>query len=172
MKSQNTSTLGIAALRGSRKINKAVLLVVLLWGSQCWADPVWHCSRNGLTSKGNILAQAEQFSLASMGSSEDVIGVSIRDLIDVYSGTHVKVGGEPLSACFISGEDTMTASALKSLGLKPVAIQALARKSTIVQSHLYLVTDEVQMKTCIAKHFPAVGYLSEPTETEHFMPCF
>jgi hypothetical protein len=169
MKSQNTSTHGIAALHS---ICKFFLFVLLVGVNNCWADPVWHCSRNGEQSKGDILAQAEQFSLASMGSSEDVIGVSIRDLIDVYSGARVKIGGEPLSACFISGEDAVTASALQSLGLKPTAIQAMARKSTIVHSHLYQTTDEAQMKTCMAKHFPAVGYLSEPTETVHFMPCF
>ena len=169
MKSQNTSTPGFAALH---RICKFFLFILLLGVNNCWADPVWHCSRNGEQSKGDILAQADQFSLASMGSSEDVIGVSIRDLIDVYSGRPVKIGGEALSACFISGENAGTVSALQSLGLKPAAIQALARKSTIVQSNLYLATDEVQMKTCIAKHFPAVGYLSEPTETVHFMPCF
>ena len=107
-----------------------------------------------------------------MGNSDEVISVSILDLMDVYSGTPVKVGGQSLSACFISGNDAVTATALKSLGLKASAAQALARKSTIVQSHLYGVTDEKGMQTCIAKHFPAVGYLSVPTATAQLMPCF
>jgi hypothetical protein len=145
---------------------------VLLGLGNCWADPVWHCSRNGGASKGNVLAQADHFSIASMGQSEEVIGVSIRDLIDIYTGVPVKIGGKPLSACFISGHDAITVSALTSLGLKASVIQALGRKSTIVQSHLFMVSDEVSMQNCIAKHFPAVGYLAKTTETEHITTCF
>ena len=151
---------------------RTFLLITVLAVSHCWADTVWHCSRLAGATKAKALSQADQFSMASMGNSDEVIGVSILDLMDVYSGTPVKVGGQALSACFVLGNDAITASALKSLGLKASAAQALARKSTIVQSHLYRVTDEKSMQTCIAKHFPAVGYLSEPTETEHLMPCF
>jgi hypothetical protein len=151
---------------------RTFLLITVLAVSHCWADPVWHCSRQVGATKAKSLSQADQFSMASMGNSDEVISVSILDLMDVYSGTPVKVGGQSLSACFISGNDAVTATALKSLGLKASAAQALARKSTIVQSHLYGVTDEKSMQTCIAKHFPAVGYLSEPTETAHLMPCF
>ena len=140
--------------------------------TNCWAEPIWHCSRNTGAVKDDVVSQSNQFAIASMGNSEVVIGVSISDLIDVYGGIRVNIGGEPLSACFISGHDEFTASALKSLGLQPSAIQALARKSTIVQSHLYMVTDEKQMRACIERHFPAVGYLSTPTETERLMPCF
>ena len=148
------------------------LLISVLAVCHCWANPVWHCSRLAGATKAKLLSQADQFSMASMGNSDEVIGVSILDLMDVYSGTPVKVGGQALSACFISENDAITAPALNSLGLKASAAQALARKSTIVQSHLYRVTDEIGMKNCIAKHFPAVGYLSEPTETAHLMPCF
>jgi hypothetical protein len=151
---------------------RAFLFLTFYLATHCWAEPIWHCSRNTGGSRDEVVSQANQFSLASMGSSEDVIGVSISDLIDVYGGTRVSIGGEPLSACFMSGYDALTSSALKSLGLQPSAIQALARKSTIVQSHLYLVTDEKQMQTCIERHFPAVGYLASPVETERMMPCF
>lgn len=169
MNSLQTSIRSISVLPS---ISRLLLLVVLLGVGNCWADPVWHCSRNGGASKDNVLAQADQFSIASMGQSEEVIGVSIRDLIDIYTGVPVKIGGKPLSACFISGHDAITVSALTSLGLKTSVIQALGRKSTIVQSHLFMVSDEVSMQTCIAKHFPAVGYLSKPTETEHVTTCF
>lgn len=152
--------------------NKSFLLISVLAIANCWADPVWHCSRHARATKVEVLSQADQFSMASMGNSDEVIGVSILDLMDVYSGTPVKVGGQALSACFISGNDAITAPAMKSLGLQASAAQALARKSTIVQSHLYRVTDEIGMQNCIGKHFPAVGYLSEPTETAHLMPCF
>jgi hypothetical protein len=115
---------------------------------------------------------SEQFSLASMSSVPDVIGVSIRDLIDIYSGVPVRVGDLPLSACFIPGQDPLSLAALKSLGLQTPAIQALARKSALVQSNLYLVTDEQQMHACISRHFPAVGYLSKPVNTDKILPCF
>jgi hypothetical protein len=115
---------------------------------------------------------SEQFSLASMSSAPDVIGVSIRDLIDIYSGVPVRVGALPLSACFMPGQDALSLAALQSLGLQPSAIQALARKSSIVQSNLHLVTDEQQMSACISRHFPAVGYLSKPVDTDKVLPCF
>jgi len=153
-------------------IRRMFLLVALVAVSSSWADAVWHCSRHGGASQGNVGDQANHFSIASMRSTEEVIGISIRDLMDVYSGAPVIVGGEALSACLMSGSDAVTAPALKSLGLQASAIQALARKSTIVQSHLYVVSDEKSMQACIAKHFPAVGYLSKPTETEHLTPCF
>jgi len=169
MKSPNSSTHSMVK---QPLMCHILLLAALVAVSNSWADPVWHCSRHGDASKGNVIAQADQFSIASMGNTEEVIGVSIRDLMDVYSGVPVKIGGEPLSACFFSGNDAITAPALKSLGLQVTAIQALARKSTIVQSHLYMVSDEKSMQTCIGKHFPAVGYLSKPTETARLMPCF
>ena len=107
-----------------------------------------------------------------MSSAPDVIGVSIRDLIDIYSGVPVRVGDLPLSACFMPGRNQLSLAALQSLGLQSTAIQALARKSAIVQSNLHLVTDEQQMQTCISRHFPAVGYLSQPVNTEKILPCF
>jgi len=137
-----------------------------------WADPVWHCSRTGHSEAQSAVDTSEQFSLASMSSVPDVIGVSIRDLIDIYSGVPVRVGDLPLSACFIPGQDPLSLAALKSLGLQTPAIQALARKSALVQSNLYLVTDEQQMHACISRHFPAVGYLSKPVNTDKILPCF
>ena len=147
-------------------------LAALLGASTSWADPVWHCSRQGASLNANAISQDDQFFIASMSNPQEVIGVSIRDLMDVYSGVPVKVGGQVLSACFRSANDADTAPALKALGLQASAIQALARKSNIVQSHLYVVADESSMQSCIGKHFPAVGYLSKPTETQHLMPCF
>jgi hypothetical protein len=153
-------------------ICKILLLTSLVGVSNCWAEPVWHCSRSADASRTIEVAQADQFSIASLGSSEKVIGVSIRDLIDVFAGVPVKIGGETLSACFMSGNDSVTVTALTSLGLRASTIQSLARRSSIVQNHLFMVSDEINMQKCIAKHFPAVGYLSLPTETAHVMPCF
>jgi len=66
----------------------------------------------------------------------------------------------------------LTSSALTSLGLQTATIQALARKSSIIQSHLFFVTNEKQMMACIAKNYPAVGYLEGPTSTDGVRPCF
>jgi hypothetical protein len=137
-------------------------------------DPIWHCSRlaAGAEQTGATQAQENQFSVASFSASTDTIGVSIGDLIDIYSGVAVSVGGLPLSACFISGNEEITTVALTSLGLKPSVIQALARKSSIVQSHLFAVTTNKQMLNCIAQNFPAVGYLEEVSTTDKVNPCF
>ena len=150
-----------------------LLCSLLITTCSAWSDPVWHCSRNVDTEKAALLASQEnQFYIASFNSSLDVIGVSISDLIDVYSGVPVRIGGLPLSACFRPGDAPITSEALTSLGLQPSAVQALARKSTIIHNHLHLVTSDKQMLSCIAQHFPAVGYLHEPNETEAALPCF
>jgi hypothetical protein len=146
--------------------------VMVTCATSLWADPVWHCSRTGYGEAHSAVDASEQFSLASMSSAPDVIGVSIRDLIDIYSGVPVRVGDLPLSACFMPGRNQLSLAALQSLGLQSTAIQALARKSAIVQSNLHLVTDEQQMQACISRHFPAVGYLSQPVNTEKILPCF
>lgn len=161
-------------------MRKAVSIIVggtigfLLTSSTTLADPVWHCSRHQMNEAGteDVSSTDYSFSIASLGSSTDVIGISVSDLIDIYSGSKVDVGGLPLSACFISGTDKLSTSALESLGLKSQTIQALARKSAIVQNNLFYVTDEKQMLSCIAKNFPAVGYLSQPNETDKVLPCF
>lgn len=152
---------------------KRLLLFTLLISCSAMADPVWHCSRNPISAtEVSTSVQEDQFSLASFSSSMDVIGVSISDLIDVYSGVPVRIGGLPLSACFVPGNENLTAAALTSLGLQPAAIQALARRSAIIQSSLHVVTNDTQMLSCIARHFPAVGYLDEPHETQDLLPCF
>lgn len=138
------------------------------------ADPIWHCSRT--TPDGEEVAslqlQENQFSIASFNASVNTIGVSISDLIDIYSGVSVRIGGLPLSACFMTGNETITTTALTSLGLQPTVIQALARKSSIIQSNLYAVSTNTQMIACIAQHFPAVGYLEEASSTDKVQPCF
>jgi hypothetical protein len=152
---------------------KRSILFSLLALSSAWADPIWHCSRNVPEQNTmNSQAHSEEFSIASFNSSAEVIGVSISDLIDVYSGIPVRIGGMPLSACFMSGNDTLSKTALTSLGLQLSTIQALSKKSAIVQTNLHLVATEGQMVLCIEKHFPAVGYLNEPKETNKLQPCF
>lgn len=147
---------------------------LLLLTSTTWAGSVFHCSRNSENSASNYHApsQENQFSIASVSSAADVINISIRDLIDLYSGHPVHISGKPLSACFMPSNEALTSNALKELGLRVTTIQALSRKNSIVQTNLHLVTDEKQMLQCIGKYFPAVGYASEMTVTELLAPCF
>lgn len=147
---------------------------LILFSSTAWADSSWHCSRHTQNTITSVKASPaeDQFSIASVSSAPDVINVSVRDLIDLYSGVSVRISGVTLSACFMPSNEALTSSALTELGLYPSTIQALSRKSAIVQSNLYLVNDEAQMLQCIGKHFPAVGYVSTMTETALAAPCF
>jgi hypothetical protein len=138
------------------------------------ADPIWHCSRTPANAEevASLKSQEDQFSIASLNAAPDAIGVSISDLIDIYSGVSVRISGLALSACFMPGNESVTSAALTSLGLQPSVIQALARRSSIVQSNLYAVTTNTQMIACIAQHFPAVGYLETASSTDKVQPCF
>ena len=139
-------------------------------------EAVWHCSKTVAPGdEQQSSAKHEEgggFSLASSGTNPDVINVSVMDLIDIYSGEKVTLGGKPLSACFMRGEGALNTAALRSLGLKSSVSQTLARNNAIVPSHLYLVTDEEAMMACIKNHFPAVGYFPVPNETNEVAPCF
>ncbi len=139
------------------------------------ADTVWHCSRSAAVdvSDDSIgVDLGDQFLLTAQGGPSDVINITLRDLMDVYSGVYVDVSGITLSACFMPVSDTQTLMALKALGLNSDVFSALARKSAITKSPLYRVRNELQMRECIVRHQPAVGYLSKPLSTEEITPCF
>jgi hypothetical protein len=72
----------------------------------------------------------------------------------------------------LSAEAPLTVKALGALGLNASSMQLQARRSAIVQSHLWLVTDEANMQACIARHYPAVGYLSRETINTAVLPCY
>lgn len=148
--------------------------VIVLLASPVFAQTVWHCSRMPTVDvmTDNRAAPGDLFTLAEQGGADDVIQISVRDLIDVYSGVNVRLSGVPLSACFMPVNNASTVKALRDLGLSADVLSALARKSAIAQSHLYRVTDEAEMKACIAQHQPAVGYLSQTHNTEQLAPCF
>lgn len=155
-----------------KPLGLTLVLAALMGSSPASADAVWHCSRAQQVS-GLALPEAEDnFQSASANPNADAIGISLMDLIDAYSGTTVSLGGRPLTACFMPGGTALSDQALSSLGLNWSVMQQMARKSAIVQSHLQLVTDEAAMLACVAKRFPAVGYLSEPTVNERVVPCF
>ncbi len=154
-------------------MKRPIIFSAVLLCMSAWSVPVWHCSRNTTNPTQTVsAAEANQFSIASLNSSADVIAVSINDLIDVYSGVPVRLGGVTLSACFMPSNQALTSSALTSLGLQTTTIQALARKSSIIQSYLFFVTNEKQMMACISKNYPAVGYLDGPISADDVRPCF
>ena len=138
------------------------------------AESVWHCSRMPAVDVAidNRPDPGDVFNLAEQGGADDVIRISVRDLIEVYSGVSVRLSGVPLSACFLPVNDPMTVKTLRALGLREDVFSALARKSAIAQNHLYRVTDEAEMKACIARHQPAVGYLTQSQTSEQLAPCF
>jgi hypothetical protein len=146
---------------------------LLTLGSPVWAEAVWHCSRIPVSlADSNHLDPGDVFTLAEHGVADDVIRISLRDLIDVYSGVSVRLSGVPLSACFMPVNDPATFKTLSALGLSADVLSALARKSAIAKSHLYRVSDEAEMQACISRHQPAVGYLMQAKTTEQLAPCF
>jgi CheY-like chemotaxis protein len=56
-----------------------------------------------ITVQKEASAQENRFCIASFNGASDVIEVSVRHLIDVYTGVPVRVGGMPFSACFLVG---------------------------------------------------------------------
>lgn len=148
-------------------------LSLSLAASPAVGEARWHCSRQS-EAVGQQEATEDMgiFHLAAMGNRSQSIGITLTDLIEVYEGKPIWVNGRRLNACFMPGDSPLSVQALQSLGLNSATMQLLARRSAIVQSHLQPVTDEASMQACLAKHFPAVGYLSRDTETDRFVPCF
>ena len=145
-----------------------VLSFALLHGS-VWAEPVWHCSRSDV----QIADASDNFTLAALNFEREVIRLSLRDLYAVYQGIPVKLsGGVPLSACIAGHDMPLTAAALNSIGAKPAVVKALATSNQTFTNNLHIVQDEQSMQACIAKHHPAIGYLSQAKHTEAVGPCF
>ena len=151
-----------------------IWLACLSFMTSAAAGTVWHCSRMAAsdTAKLDRRAPADAFSLAGQTEAEDVIRISVMDLINVYSGVSVRLSNLALSACFMPVNDQETKSALQALGLRADVFSALARKSAIAKNHLYRVANEEEMKVCIARHPPAVGYLSQSQVSDRMAPCF
>lgn len=136
-------------------------------------EAFWHCSRPPDTvSQREAEEEGDSFQLASMGSKVHTLGITLTDLIDAYESKPVLINGRRLNACFMPAEAPLSVKALGALGLNASSMQLQARKSAIVQSHLWLVTDEADMQACIARHHPAVGYLSREIQNERVAPCF
>ncbi len=158
------------------------LIAVTMYGSCVWAQApthaTWHCSKQtALTDVGQPVSLAQTasedtFQIASMSIDADVIGLTLRDIMDVYSGVPVRVSGRPLTACFINDQSNAGREMLEALGLNASTMSALSRKSAIVRSQLEWVSNEEGMLRCMVKHAPAVGYFREPKDTDDIAPCF
>ena len=147
-------------------LNGLFLNCLFLIGAPAWAQPVWHCSRSDV----QIANASDDFTLAALTIEREVIRLSLGDLYDVYQGNFVKLsGGLTLSACVVDGSSNLTAAAMRSIGNKRVLTTAPNSGWT---SNLHIVEDESEMLRCIAKHHPAIGYLSKLTHTEAVGPCF
>lgn len=150
----------------------------LLFACMAQAQSVWHCSKQtdtGLDEIDQVQASApneDLFQIATMSANVNTIGISLRDLMDVYAGLPVRIGGKPLTACFNNDNHSASEEALSALGLNANTMAALSRKSSIVRSQLVWVSDEGDMMRCMGRHFPAVGYFNSVQETPEVGPCF
>jgi hypothetical protein len=114
----------------------------------------------------------DNFTLAALETEREVMRISLRDLFAAYQGTPVKISGMMVSACFVSGDDSDTQTALKSIGADPLVLAKLSHKSTLINHHVYMVQSSKDMLTCMTKHQPAIGYFPAVMHTEAVGPCF
>lgn len=130
---------------------------------------VWHCSRNlPEPPSAAALAAEDEFKLSSL----DTIVVTLTDLLNVYIGKDVLIGGLPLVGCYMPGQEALSKDILHTLNLKSHVLQKLSAKNSIAQSQVVTVIDEEQMQACLESHFPAFGYLSSEIISEKIAPCF
>lgn len=135
-----------------------------------WAEPVWHCSRSAI----QIADISDDFTLASLSQNREVIRIALQDLTTVYQNKTVKMsGGLALSACIIEGAPTnLSQTAMTSIGLQNMAAETHTQANPIHKKQVFAVNSEQDMLACIAKHHPAVGYLSSAIHAENAGPCF
>jgi hypothetical protein len=142
------------------------------------AQSVWHCSREPALGRGaseQLQAATNKddfFQISSMSTNIDTIGITLRDLMDVYAGMPVRIGGQALTACFNNDNSPVNKEALTTLGLNTNAMSAMSRKSSIVRSQLVWVSNDDDMMRCIVRNHPAVGYFNDVQESGEFGPCF
>jgi hypothetical protein len=141
-----------------------------------YIDNTFLASRNDEFSMASVTDQAhadgDLFYLTSAYAG--VIALSLLDLYDAFSGTRsVFIGPQRLSACVtLDSTSPLNVAAADSVGVQPHVLQQLAKRSAISQSFIRIVRSEQEVQACIARHHPAVGYLSEEVVTEKIAPCF
>lgn len=150
----------------------AQLLVCSLWASapiSAQAEAIWHCSRSVDHKQKKDKSKQRNFNLGNA----NIIGIELSNLYNLYAGEEVSMsGGTVLKGCFVNKSNPLSDEAMDMLGLNLATLVALARKSSIVDSHLRSVNNEQEMQLCIEKNHPAVGFLSEVAETDTIAPCF
>lgn len=139
----------------------------------------WHCSKHPESPEFNLAtASPEVYDLADddlfdlTPAHTGTVGVTLPDLMDAYNGQPVLMGSQQLTACFMVGQTSLNQSAQERVGMQWPALQQQQRRSSVRNSHVRMVQSEAEMLLCIANHYPAVGYLSQPTETAQVAPCF
>lgn len=159
-----------------RRVITGFACLLLAGASQ--AQSVWHCSKHAdasLMGEAGQLAEPadhDTFQIAALSNHVDVIGITLRDLMDVYAGVPVRISGEPLTACFNNDSSSGNLEALSSLGLNPNVMTALARDASLVRSQLVAVNNPAHMQSCIERHYPAVGYFTQALDSNQISPCF
>jgi hypothetical protein len=140
------------------------------------AEPIWHCSRSVLTNMSSVGSQSastdKKEDLSFDLSESDTIEISTMDLFRTFSGDAVFLGSKRLSGCFIDRNNWLSEQAMNMIDIELAGLVALSQGDSIVLSKVFPVRSEEQMKICIKKHHPAVGYLSQVVENEAIGPCF
>jgi hypothetical protein len=164
------------------KLAVSILLAVAGWSlilpEGLAQTAIWHCSKLSAvqaathTSQATKVDTANDFTLAAYAADDDVISVSLPEILDVYSGRRVTLGHMELSACLLQGQNELTQQALNSLGINAATARILAKKNSLIQTNLFVVANEEQMVQCISRHFPSVGYLARRFENTEMAPCF
>ena len=129
-------------------------------------DPSWTCSRSA-----PVGAPKSKDTMSFDLSESTTIEIALMDLFQIYSGGTVLMGSKPLSACYIENSK-LTESAMREVDGDSSTLNELAASDGTTQSKILSVRSEEQMKMCIAKNHPAVGYLSGVVETDEIGPCF
>jgi hypothetical protein len=136
----------------------------------------WHCSKHPAQPEFDLataIPGQEANDLFDLTPTQTgTVGVSLPDLMDAYSGRPVQMGSQQLTACFMVGQTALNQSAQERVGMQWPALQQQQRRSSVRSSHVRMVHSEAEMLHCIANHYPAVGYLSQPTNTSSVGPCF
>lgn len=135
-------------------------------------DAVWHCSKHTQAAFAEVPASDLEQSFGLSSSKTDTLDLSLNDLFDAYNGQSVVLGQAPLTACFMYGHGPLNQAAAKHIGMNWASLQYLARPHHSNATQIHMVHSEKEMLQCIAKHYPAVGYLSQTVVTSTVGPCF
>jgi hypothetical protein len=158
-------------LRNTKSPIKIFICAFALAFAHCSAQaaPTWHCSKSDV----QVADASDNFTLASLPLSREVIRISLRDLYEAYQGAEVTMsGGQKLTACVATEDLALTVAAMTSIGSPLVTNKALANDWRTRFYSVHAVKNESDMQSCIVKNHPAIGYLSRPTHLEALGPCF